>query len=62
MKELRVQFRGAAWRILFAFDPMRVDVLLDRGNKRGDKRWYKTHIPIADERIRRHLEGLEREQ
>jgi hypothetical protein len=59
MKELRVQFRGDPWRILFAFDPRRVAILLVGGNKRGDKRWYKKHLPIADERFRRHLKQLE---
>ena len=58
MKELRVQFRGDPWRILFAFDPHRAAILLVGGNKRGDKRWYKKHLPIADERFRRHLERL----
>jgi hypothetical protein len=62
MKELRVQFRGDPWRILFAFDPNRAAILLVGGNKRGDKRWYKKHLPIADERFRRHLERLEREE
>src|SRR5262245_45594095 len=59
MKELRVQFRGDPWRILFAFDPRRAAILLVGGNKRGDKRWYKKQIPIADERFRRHLKRLE---
>jgi hypothetical protein len=59
MKELRVQFRGDPWRILFAFDPDRAAILLVGGNKRGDKRWYKKHLPIADARFRRHLERLE---
>jgi hypothetical protein len=59
MKELRVQFRGDPWRIHFAFDPNRAAILLVGGNKRGDKRWYKKHLPIADERFRRHLERLE---
>ena len=59
MKELRVQFRGDPWRILFAFDPDRVAILLVGGNKRGDKRWYRKHLPIADARFRRHLERLE---
>ena len=59
MKELRVQFRGDPWRILFAFDPNRAAILLIGGNKRGDKRWYKKHLPIADEGFRRHLERLE---
>jgi hypothetical protein len=59
MKELRVQFRGDPWRILFAFDPRRVAILLVGGTKRGDKRWYKKHLPIADERFKRHLKRLE---
>ena len=58
MKELRVQFRGDPWRVLFAFDPRRAAILLVGGNKTGDRRWYKTHLPIADERFRRHLERL----
>jgi hypothetical protein len=62
MKELRVQFRGDPWRILFAFDPRRSAILLVGGNKRGDNRWYKKHLPIADERFRRHLERLERDE
>jgi hypothetical protein len=60
MKELRVQFRGDPWRVLFAFDPDRAAILLVGGNKRGDKRWYKKALPIADERFRRHLRRLER--
>ena len=44
MKELRIQFRGDPWRILFAFDPKRAAILLVGGNKRGDKRWYKKHL------------------
>src|SRR4029077_11841744 len=49
MKELRVQFRGDPWRILFAFDPRRAAILLVGGNKRGNRRWYQKHLPIADE-------------
>lgn len=58
MKELRVQIDGNPWRVLFAFDPRRCAILLVGGNKGGDKRWYKTHIPIADQRFKRHLERL----
>ena len=58
MKELRVQFQGDPWRILFAFDPNRAAILLVGGNKRGDRRWYKKHLPIADARFQRHLERL----
>ena len=56
MKELRIQFAGDPWRVLFAFDTRRAAILLVGGNKSGNKRWYKTHIPIADARFVRHLE------
>ena len=62
MKELRVQFRGEPWRILFAFDSKRAAVLLVGGNKTGDRRWYKTQIPIADERFKRHLKRLKEKE
>jgi hypothetical protein len=58
MKELRVQYKGGPWRILFAFDPDCRAILLIGGNKGGDKRWYTKNIPIADERFRRHLDSL----
>ena len=59
MKELRVQYRGEPWRILFAFDPLRRAILLIGGNKTGKKRWYKENIPIADRRLREHLKRLD---
>jgi hypothetical protein len=62
MKELRIQFRGPPWRVLFAFDPNRAAALLVGGNKRGDKRWYKKQLPVADERFDRHLKRLEEEE
>jgi hypothetical protein len=60
MKELRVQFKGSPWRILFAFDPERKAILLVGGNKQGNKRWYKENIPIADKRFKDYLEQLKR--
>jgi hypothetical protein len=48
LKELRVQVGGDPYRVLFAFDSERCAVLLLGGNKRGDKRWYETHIPQAE--------------
>ena len=60
MKELRVQHKGDPWRILFAFDFERAAVLLVGGNKRGNKRWYLEHIPIADERFQEHQHQLQR--
>ena len=62
MKELRIQYQGEPWRIIFAFDPERSAILLLGGNKAGDKRWYKTNIPIADERYGRHLQSLEQKK
>lgn len=45
MKELRRR----SFRILFAFDPDRVGVLLVGGNKAGERnRWYKRAIKLAD--------------
>jgi hypothetical protein len=58
MKELRVQFIGEPWRILFAFDPQRKAILLLGGNKAGKPQWYKENIPIADKRYKEHLEKL----
>lgn len=54
MKELRRR----SFRILFAFDPERIAVLLIGGNKGGQwNRWYKRAIKQADrlfdERLRR---------
>jgi hypothetical protein len=59
MKELRVQYCGQPWRILFAFDPMRSAILLIGGNKTGNAQWYKENIRIADERFTEHLEELQ---
>ena len=58
MKELRIQYGGEPWRILFAFDPTRQAILLVGGNKTGNKRWYRENILIADARYQRHLELL----
>ena len=58
MKELRIQYQGNPWRILFAFDPRRRAILLVGGNKRGKKRWYQDQIGVADERFKRHLERM----
>ncbi len=58
MKELRVQYAGKPWRILFAFDPNRHAILLVGGTKVGKADWYKTHIPIADQRFQEHLKNL----
>ena len=61
LKELRVQYRGEPYRILYAFDPKRQALLLVGGNKAGDKRWYKRMIPTAEAIFERHLETLAEE-
>ncbi len=61
MRELRVQSKSNPLRILYAFDPRRAAILLIGGNKRGDKRWYKTYIPIADKLYTDHLVELKKE-
>lgn len=61
LKELRVQIQGDPWRVLFVFDPKRRAIVLVGGNKRGDKRWYKKNIPLAEARYRRHLQQMENE-
>lgn len=61
LRELRVQYRGEPYRILYAFDPRRVAILLLGGSKTGDDRWYEKHVPMADALYDEHLEELRRE-
>lgn len=62
MRELRIQSKSNPLRILYAFDPRRTAILLIGGNKRGDKRWYKTYVPIADKLYVDHLTELKKER
>jgi hypothetical protein len=62
LKELRVQYQGQPWRVLFAFDPKRRAILLIGGDKRGDNRWYRKAIAIAEQRYERHLAQMEQER
>jgi hypothetical protein len=59
MKELRVQHRGQPWRVLFAFDPRRKAYLILAGDKTGEPRWYKVHVPKADAIYDRHLREIQ---
>ncbi len=61
MKELRVQYKSKPCRILYAFDPGRVAILLIGGNKSNDKLWYETFLPVADKLFQNHLEEPKRE-
>ena len=61
MRELRVQHRGRPYRVLYAFDPRRIALLLIGGDKTGDDDWYKRVVPLADRLYDEHLEILARE-
>jgi hypothetical protein len=60
MRELRIQHRGHAFRVLYAFDPNRAAVLLIGGDKTGNDRWYEIFIPIADRLYDEYLAELKR--
>lgn len=60
MKELRIQHRGRTYRVLFAFDPRRVGLLLIGGDKTGNSRWYEEFIPKAEAIYEQHLRELKR--
>jgi len=54
-----VQHKGLPYRILYAFDPRRVALLLLGGNKGGDDhRWYEVHVPLADKIYDQHLKEI----
>lgn len=59
MRELRIQHRGAPYRVLYAFDPRRTALLLIGGIKTGHSRWYEEFVPIADALYDEHLRALE---
>ena len=63
MKELRPGSTGASEvRIIFAFDPARKAVFLVAGDKSGRwQEWYRSAIPLADERLVGHLAALKEE-
>jgi hypothetical protein len=61
MRELRVQHQGEPYRVLYAFDPRRMAILLFGGCKTGDDRWYEEHVPKADQLYDEHLDELKRE-
>jgi hypothetical protein len=60
MKELRPH--GGHLRVLFAFDPRRIAILLLGGDKSGRwKVWYAEAIPAADQLYEEHLAELREE-
>jgi hypothetical protein len=62
MKELRCQHEGKPYRVLYAFDPRRIGILLIGGDKTGNARWYEEYIPKADAIYAKHLVELEGEE
>lgn len=59
MRELRIQHQGRPYRVLYAFDPRRVGVLLIGGDKTGNSRWYEELVPKADTIYAQHLREIE---
>ena len=62
MRELRVQHQGRPYRILYAFDPRRVAILLIGGDKTGDSRWYPRFVPLADALYDTHMREIGEEE
>ena len=62
MRELRVQHQGNPYRVLYAFDPRRVALLLLGGDKTGDAGWYGRVVPVADKLFAEHLADLKKKQ
>jgi hypothetical protein len=62
MKELRSDAADGVWRIAFAFDPKRNEVLPIAGDKSGggEKRFYRQLIAKADERFDEHLSRMKK--
>jgi hypothetical protein len=60
MRELRIQHQGRPYRVLYAFDPLRVAFLLIGADKTGKNCWYEKFVPRADAIYDAHLRELER--
>ena len=61
MRELRIQHKGDPYRVLYAFDPRRMAILLLGSDKIGDDDWYNKNVPITDKLYDEHLHQLEQE-
>ena len=60
MRELRIQHEGRPYRVLYAFYPIRVALLLLGGDKTGNERWYEKMVPIADAIYEEHLRTIKK--
>ncbi len=61
IRELRIQHQGEPYRVLYAFDPRRMAILLLGGNKTGDDSWYDANVPRAEALFDGHLAELRKE-
>ena len=61
MRELRPVYKGVPYRVLYAFDPRRMAILLLGGDKTGAPNWYDDFVPIADRLFEQHLLELKKE-
>jgi len=61
LRELRVQYRGRPYRLMYAFDPRRTAILLLGGDKTGDDRFYDVIVRRADALYDVHLRELREE-
>lgn len=61
MRELRPVHKGTPYRILYAFDPRRMAILLLGGDKTGNPNWYNEFVPVADRLFEDHLHQLTKE-
>lgn len=61
LRELRVQWKGSPCRLLYAFDPRRVAIVLEGGDKTGDDRFCEVVVRRADRRYDQHLQQLKEE-
>ena len=57
-----MQSGGRPFRVLYAFDPRRMAILLIGGDKTGERQFYERMIPIADALYDEHLVGLEKKK
>lgn len=61
MRELRVQRADGSMRIMYAFDPRRVPILLIGGDKTGNDRFYEEYVPKADNLYDEHVYEIRKE-
>ena len=60
MRELRIQHNGRPYRVLYAFDPRGVALLLVGGDKTGNDRWYEQYVPTADRIYEAHVRDMKK--